>query len=874
MVSLIGSGPQAELGFLLQRLGDITAGEPVPRVVVIEGAAGMGKTRIVRELYRSLREDQATNTRLEGYWPALREDVVLTPNGGPDISEMNKRRRTLGPPAGGFQRAPNTLPSFFWWTITCRSDNDRSLMEVSAELNPQVMAHLPYMVEQRISALSPEQHARLAMREAPSAVLASLKGLKGDIVIETIGQALSAVDYALPGTGTALTKMSQGAVRLWRARDRHQQVTAGRSVQIQDTGAARLVEHLSRVVGPWMPAVLAVEDAHLMGPGLADLLDLLAQPVAQFPVMVVATAWPTDTGNTYRRWLEAEISDGLLEVRPCPQLSRDERIELAGQFSRTRERLSEVCDVYANPLQLTNVMATPGIGDRIRQGLPPEATKVPLEMRDLHRDRYLSLKGAQQQVLMVASALGPGPVMLPGVLHVCADRWLDPAGALGYAAADLLAEGWLTPVDTRGQLVDFDDPVVAALVADYTEETFDDQRGAEAETAYTRWVREWLVSNADDPAAFNRPEVRALARRYLDSLGPHSDVDRAVLRVAVNTLAAAHAAVLENQAAVAVWDRWRDPHDIDWNDPIDLSEMHTLAVWVRSAGDLNRAINTLQQVLEHRDEVLGRRNEQTRQARWDLAQWHAQKSDHGQAISLAQALREDQESTIGPDHPDTLTTRHNIASWTGEAGHPDQALTLYSALLPDRQRILGPDHPDTLRTRHNIAAWSKCLRLLESPRIDPDTPNAYLEVAISRTTYPEATAVLIAGCRRFGTHAMAAAAQSWDGRAQAAWLLLVDSGYDPWQMTLYWQHPGAALAAAVTAVDETDEEDLLLILQLNPQIEQTHGTALRLLAGLNPDLPHDLQPVTASLTYIATWVAPNTPLADHALAIRDHLAER
>ena len=56
---------------LVDRLHRIQVDEPVARIVLLEGASGVGKSRIVREVYERLRADQPTNSDGEGYWPAL-----------------------------------------------------------------------------------------------------------------------------------------------------------------------------------------------------------------------------------------------------------------------------------------------------------------------------------------------------------------------------------------------------------------------------------------------------------------------------------------------------------------------------------------------------------------------------------------------------------------------------------------------------------------------------------------------------------------------------------------------------------------------------------------------------------------------------------
>lgn len=59
---------------------------------------------------------------------------------------------------------------------------------------------------------------------------------------------------------------------------------------------------------------------------------------------------------------------------------------------------------------------------------------------------------------------------------------------------------------------------------------------------------------------------------------------------------------------------------------------------------------------------------------------------------------------------------------------------------------------------------------------------------------------------------------------------LVASGYDPWQVRTWWAREPAALAAAISSVEERDSTDLGLILDLNEELGASAiGDALRTL---------------------------------------------
>ena len=87
---LLGDGHRRVLKDLVSLLSSLQTGDTQsPRVVVLEGASGSGKSRIVRELYRRLRAGEPS----PGYWPELPEEWSVTKAG---VDPIPNRKR-LGP---------------------------------------------------------------------------------------------------------------------------------------------------------------------------------------------------------------------------------------------------------------------------------------------------------------------------------------------------------------------------------------------------------------------------------------------------------------------------------------------------------------------------------------------------------------------------------------------------------------------------------------------------------------------------------------------------------------------------------------------------------------------------------------------------------
>jgi hypothetical protein len=211
----------------------------------------------------------------------------------------------------------------------------------------------------------------------------------------------------------------------------------------------------------------------------------------------------------------------------------------------------------------------------------------------------------------------------------------------------------------------------------------------------TRWTGE-----AGDPAGA-RDQLTALLPGWERILGPeHPDILATRFMLARWAGAAGDPAGARNQFAVllSAYERVLGPEH-----PHTLSSRHYLARWTGEAGDPAGARDQLAALLPARERIQGPKHPQTLATGYELARWTGEAGDPAGARDQLAALLPARERILGPEHPDTLATRHYLAHWTGQAGDPAGARDQLAALLPARERILGPEHPDTLTTRHDLA---------------------------------------------------------------------------------------------------------------------------------------------------------------------------
>jgi hypothetical protein len=144
--------------------------------------------------------------------------------------------------------------------------------------------------------------------------------------------------------------------------------------------------------------------------------------------------------------------------------------------------------------------------------------------------------------------------------------------------------------------------------------------------------------------------------------------------------------------------------------PDTLAARRSLAYWTGMAGDAAAARGQFEGLLPLRERVSGLEHPDTLTARANLAHWTGMAGRAAEARGQFTALLPEFERVLGPEHPATLVARSSLARWTGQAGDAAGARDQYAALLPVTERVLGPDHPDTLATRRSLARWTGAVR--------------------------------------------------------------------------------------------------------------------------------------------------------------------
>jgi hypothetical protein len=223
---LLGQAHRRLLDDLMIRLTAIRQGDlTIPRVVLLRGSAGTGKSRIVRKFYRRLQAAQP----LPAYWPELPEDTALGHGLGVDPMPG---RKVVGPSPKNFVWPPHALPAFGWWTFDCGRMPDGGLLDVVGQARPSIEAHLlPVRPAWRQAAGWPQ---RLLSQRAATVARAREALVEGSV--EGADQLLGGL--AIPGLGLGVSWLRRGAAAASRRR-KEQEALRGSTQLMPELAASK-----------------------------------------------------------------------------------------------------------------------------------------------------------------------------------------------------------------------------------------------------------------------------------------------------------------------------------------------------------------------------------------------------------------------------------------------------------------------------------------------------------------------------------------------------------------------------------------------------------------------------------------------------------
>ena len=726
----------------------------------------MGKTRIIQELYERMR-----TTRKDPYWPPLalatRQDLGVGADPMPG-------RKLVAPPLTGFVWPEEALPTFGWWGLNCERLSTGSEMDVVQAVVPQLSAHTIPVEIARFWSLN-------LARQTGEQIASMWRAVRGDLVAEGGGQALehltqllgAPVPFAGLLAGWGVRAFAAAREEMRRQADFESRVDLGERIEKKQRSAAEdLAQVLCGLAARDVPAVLVVEDVHLMGGDLAELLNQLAARRSA-PVLVVATAWPeTRTGSVYERWYEAASAEDRVERLEVPALGVGDLVSILREHApKTDDATAQaIVGRLANPHLLKLWLTMKATRSRIKRGggalvlREGDLDDLPRDLKEVIARRWDELDEEVREALTWAVAANPDEDdavcrFPPQVVTRAVAAWRQTDGedtrrAFAHAVDP---DSWCVLEESEF----FTETLLAEHARAQLPERMCEEEVEELRECVRTVLPEelgGLFSNLDSSVDRANPLV---ASWYLtltgsrvgaspdlsieDSWRPADEDDVEALAVALWHAANEAAQTYRYDQALRFAARVLTCFQalaLEAGDPRGRMVRDHNARWLLEAGAPGRAAGMFSELLKDRVRLLGPEHPHTLTTRNNLAQAVRAAGDPEKAAGLFSELLKDMVRVLGADHPDTLTTRANLALAVLEAGDPEKAAGMFSELLKDQLRLLGADHPGTLATRANLAL---AVRAAGDPEKAADEMRALLADLLAR---PEPHKALIAQVRQ------------------------------------------------------------------------------------------------------------------------------
>jgi tetratricopeptide (TPR) repeat protein len=710
MRQFIGEGHHQVLKLLLSRVEDIAAGDSdLPSVILVEGPSGIGKSRVIRELYRELcgRWDK------QGYWPELQE----TGGGESTSRDPLPGRKSIGPETCGWPAG--ALPGFGWWPLRCDRMQSGQVIDVVAQARPELEAHLVPMALAWKRAATPNQklkaHKETLATEARKAL--------ADGGLEAASYALDQLGFVIPGLGTAASWIFRGAKAMQGHWTIHNELS--RNVDLSHeasdrrrTVSADIATMIAGVSHRLLPGVVVVEDLHLMGPELAHLLDQLAVRRPEQAVVVIGMAWPEHRDDSpYAKWRARALDAAEAQLVTIPDLAIEDlqRIVMTYAPNTAATVAQAAAERYPNPLTLEATLSSPLVSltiDAAGGALPLEALDSrPVEIDDVYRDRFRQLSDEVQLALAVTAGCLPYAdsahiwpfirgVVVEAVAH-CSGLPSDAGEVLTGIEYAANAKVWLMP---SGVADTFREALQAHIAYEHLErKVLLPQGRLSLREAVSEVIARRIRESCSETSFLNSTDESSILARWLLDLCSTTRIhDKEMLVAAAFRVACDLADAYQYNSAIDTLSQYFPLESSERPDYLTIR--HNLASWLGEAGSVDAAVNAFTQLLDDLVKIQGPHHPDTLSTKNNLAYWLGQSGRTKAAMATYEQVVVDRLRVLGADHPDTLISRGNLASRLSDAGQPAEAITSLHDVLADQIRILGPNHPNALSTRHNLAS--------------------------------------------------------------------------------------------------------------------------------------------------------------------------
>ena len=672
------------VGLLLERLEALRdPGCDLPRVVVLSGSAGSGKTRIVQELYARLRSE-----REDVYWPAL-GDVVRT-RGGAGTDPMAGRKIVM-PTIDDFVWPPGALPTFGWWGLNCERLSSGTSQDVVSAMRSQLEAHtLPLTMARRQVEGWTDKTRRLTV--------GAVDQVRSAFVDEGLGAAFDVLKkhgISIPCGPTLVKWGIQGLGVSWRTVHEFnrlkKEILLGEQVRSAlRTASQELADVIVSLSLREIPVIVAIEDMHLMGRELPAFLDAVSSRRSS-PVLVIGTVWPEGESNgVYRRWLNKAQKLGVAQRIKIPVLGSD---ELSSMIQEEAPRTSEddllwISGRLNNPFLIRLWLSERRTWDHIEGHhgavvVKDEGFWLPEDVVAVLKGRWDELDGAVSASVLYAAAISPdvdgsacrfvSEVVVGVVNREEGGAHYDVRMGLKRAKEELR---WCR--SEKG--VDF---FVEPLLAEYLRRKADNHFGKEGRRRLRLLTQdalaEWICCRVD---GINLPpdEVSIFVCRWFLGLDEGRNSEELILARAAAQWCLAQNADSCDKVDDAVEHGKKALTALLAKNP--LSEKATLnlrvavAGYVLRGGESKDALSRYSDLLSGFERVFGIHHPKTMLVRYGRAKAMVGVGRLEDSAVELKSLLNDQSAALGGGHPDSWATRSKLVEVLKRLGRTEESLAL------------------------------------------------------------------------------------------------------------------------------------------------------------------------------------------------------
>lgn len=725
---LLGIERRALVDRLVDRIAQLQAGEDVPRIVLLRAESGAGKTRIARELYERLRQRQPGGTDA-GFWPPLPTTLAARRV----VGDPMPGRKVIGPSLKDFEVHPGAYPRHTWWSVTCEQRPDGSLAQVSRDLTQQAEALQAYLKEGY-------EQATDEQKSKSTRVFGYLRGAGTRIGMSlALDTALGVAGISDSPMGTLASPLLDETRRTFRSREERAErkalVARGGALTDPDSLAQEIRNRLACYANADLPMVLAIEDVQLMDEDLEALLDLLAEPDADFPMLVVATGWPTgDKDSRYETWLDhCQDSPDRVEIIDLDDLEHDALVDLVRRYApeTDQETAERVVARWSNPqalqLMLTDdLVQEMHVVDGALVMSEEQASRLPDDVLEWFGQRWGRLPKTVQQSLMTAIGCLPksarvSPATWPFVSDIvaeAADIVAEAAATVGPPSTSDVVQEALSEaedpyewVEQAGQepLLVFRDWTLATVADEerHKRSRRDPRLNADGLLAATRSVlrariEDWASEGTFDWDLYSDRGAACLWLWQLNQSGPSAE------------LGFADAVAVAHHARLLAWSRRLSAAveavlhsgclELLPRDHPDTWMLRLYAyTWLAQSGRVSESIAHLRDLVAELEANGQQRHPAALQCRLGLVERLSDVGHYDEVERLGQQLLDDASSAGEEQGQLTLDCRAHLAWAASRLGHVEDAMERFVALINDLTATLGPTHEKTLGWRANYA---------------------------------------------------------------------------------------------------------------------------------------------------------------------------